>query len=217
MRTRMCGVLFVGLSLVAGCTRSFRLREGYAGPVKVQPGSVDLVAGETYRFDGVGQAPLHFSLDDGLKSSGATIDDNGLFKAPPVAVASGTVTLRDGRGRVAQATVRVSAGLSLVRFPASPAQGETFSFAAAGGKPPYQWAVRSPTPDAGSSIDVLGRLTVGAGEVPGTSLGVSVSDLGGARVEQEVRLSSALAPPEVVSSATPLLSSALAASKPVTV
>ena len=125
-----------------------------------------------------GTLPYVFSV----RGSGV-IDQLGLYTAPGFGTTE-TVVVRDARGSTAEAMVRVS-GPPPILLPTMKtlAHGETFSFVAVGGVPPYVFSIQGPIAARHGTVDQSGRYTAPPYDA---SVVLRVTDAAGAFAEAQV-------------------------------
>jgi hypothetical protein len=133
----------------------------------ISPTTISLGTGQTVAFSaGGGVVPYAYSVLDG--GVGGSIDAAGLYTAPASA-GTDTVRVTDWTTLTSDATVTVYFPLTIVPTGVAVQPGETYTFSASGGVPPYSYYV---APGEGL-IDVNGLYT--APGSPGSAT-VEVSD-----------------------------------------
>jgi hypothetical protein len=106
-------------------------------PVTIAPATATVDVGATQTFTaGGGTPPYTFSVTAG----GGTIDAAGVY-TPPASAGTATVRVADSGVRSANATITLPGPLTLAPLSATVGAGTTATFTAAGGRPPYTYAV----------------------------------------------------------------------------
>ena len=145
--------------LVEACTRDLSVPN--PNPVKVQPEFATAAPRQHVALTVTGGSGTYtFAFGEGGQLSGAdaAVGQSGDYQAGSLGSAQDVVVVSDGSGSSALARVTVGPRLSLSPPVASVAPGGTATFVAAGGHPPYAFALHGPS---GAQIDAVGNYTAG--------------------------------------------------------
>ncbi|MCM2280035.1 MAG: hypothetical protein NDJ89_18330 [Oligoflexia bacterium] len=103
----------------------------------IDPASVSVPVSETFDFSANGGvAPKAYSL---ISGSGSIDPDSGLFTAPPVP-GMAAIKVKDALGNVDVAIITITNPLKISPLSLTLARNSSFTFSAAGGRPPYAFS-----------------------------------------------------------------------------